>query len=135
MGTFTKVASVVGCLIASLIVTGLVWESFVNGRAFRCTDECTLSLGPWTSIDTHQSAGDCIQPGWTWERLSLVRRVCLLDFIALWFGGSRILFRVFRRHENAGMRCREPGPRAPAVTDARPLSLEVSARTLKMKCF
>jgi hypothetical protein len=101
MSTFRKVAWIIGCLVASLLVTWLLWELFVEGTVYRCTDAGTLSLGPWMSVDSHQSAGDRIQSGWTWERVTLIRRVCLFAFVALWLGGSRIALRLFRHHENA----------------------------------
>src|SRR5690348_9047324 len=102
MNALARVAWIIGCLMASLVVSWLVWELFVEGQAYQCTDAGTLSLGPWMSADTHRSAGDRIQPGWTWDRVILARRLCLLSFVVLWFAGSKIVLRVFRHDENAG---------------------------------
>jgi hypothetical protein len=88
-----KMTVVVGCLLASLLSTWLVWEISIDGRAFHCTDEGTLSLGFWTSAETHQSAGDRIQAGWTWEKLSRVNAFYKLAFLALWIGGSMLACR------------------------------------------
>src|SRR5438094_6813899 len=103
MRTFLRAVSVAGCLLASLVITWLVWETCIDGRAFRCVDAgpFTLSLGFWTTIETHQSAGDRILPGWTWEKLMLTRRAYELAFLALWFAGSSLALRAVRRHENA----------------------------------
>ncbi len=102
MSAFAKAGSMAGGLVLSLVVTWFAWELFVEGRAYDCTDAGTLSLGPWTSIYTHESAGDRIQPGWTWERVILARRVCLLAFLALWFAGSKLVLRVIDHHEKTG---------------------------------
>ena len=93
------IAAVVGCLLASLLITWLVWETQIDGRAFRCTDAgpFTLSLGFWTSAETHQSAGDQIAPGWTWEKVAEVNGFYKLAFFALWIGGSMVASRVIRQ--------------------------------------
>jgi hypothetical protein len=96
MSKFNKTGSILGCLIASLVVTWFAWEILIEGRAFHCTDEGTFSLGFWMNIDTHQSAGDRIQQGWTWEKLTFARRAYQLAFLTLWFAGSALAFRRFR---------------------------------------
>ncbi|HZR20714.1 MAG TPA: hypothetical protein VFE51_25765 [Verrucomicrobiae bacterium] len=97
------IAGVVGCLMASLLITWLTWETLVNGRAFRCTDAgpFTLSLGFWTSAETHQSAGDQIQPGWTWEKVAEVNGFYKLAFFALWIGGSMVASHIIHRTTRA----------------------------------
>lgn len=92
------IATVVGCFLASLVITWLVREVQINGRAFSCTDSgpFTLSLGFWTSAATHQSAGDQIQPGWTWEKVEAVNGFYKLAFFALWIGGSLVALRLIR---------------------------------------
>jgi hypothetical protein len=106
MRLFLRALSVVGCLLASLLITWLVWETQIDGRAFRCTDggPFSLSLGFWTSIDTHQSAGDPILPGWTWEKLRLTRRAYEVAFLALWIAGSALVFRVLRHISTTELR-------------------------------
>jgi hypothetical protein len=49
------------------------------------------------SADTHESAGDQIQPGWTWDRLRTVNRLYKLAFLALGIGGSMVATRIIRR--------------------------------------
>ena len=97
------IATVVGCLLASLLITWLVWEMQIDGRAFRCTDAgtFTLSLGFWTSADMHQSAGDQIQPGWTWEKVGAANGFYKLAFFVLWIGGSMVALRLFHRTPKA----------------------------------
>ena len=90
MKTAFTITAAVGCLLASLLVTWLVWEIGIDGRAFHCTDAGTLSLGFWTNAETHQSAGDQIQPGWTWEKLAEVNGFYKLAFFALWIGSSMV---------------------------------------------
>jgi hypothetical protein len=89
-----KIGAVFSCLLAALLITWVVWEVSVDGKAFRCSDEGTLSLGFWTSAETHKSAGDRIQPGWTWERVSRVNALYKLGFLALWIGGSVVALRL-----------------------------------------
>src|SRR5882724_8728707 len=90
-------AAVVGCALASLVVTWLVWEISIDGQAFHCTDAGTLSLGFWTSADIHQPAGDQIQPGWTWEKVAVVNGFYKLAFFALWIGGSMAALHLIHR--------------------------------------
>lgn len=98
------IAAVVGCVVASLLITWFVWEMQIGGRAFHCTDAgpFTLSLAFWTSTDTHESAGDQIQPGWTWEKVAVVNGFYKLAFFALWIGGSMLVLRLIHRTSRAG---------------------------------
>jgi hypothetical protein len=74
-------------LVVALVVTWLAWELCIPERAFHCTDD-GISLGFWTSANLHETAGDKILPGWTWERLSLVNHIYKGAFFALWIGGG-----------------------------------------------
>ncbi len=101
--TFMKIpltiASSAGCLVASLLVTWAVWEIQIDGRAFHCTDAgpFTLSVAFWTSANLHQSAGDQIQPGWTWDKVAVVNGYYELAFFALWVAGSMESFRFIHK--------------------------------------
>jgi hypothetical protein len=83
-------------LAISLAVTWFVWEMLIYERAFHCIDG-GLSLAFWTSASIHQSAGDIIQPGWTWEKLKIVNGIFKAAFYALWLCGSVIGFRILYR--------------------------------------
>ncbi len=89
-----KSFAALGCLFASLAITWLVWELTIDGRAFRCTDAGTLSLAFWTSAATHESAGDQIAPGWTWEKLAFVNWLYKLAVIVLCIGGTTVVSRL-----------------------------------------
>jgi hypothetical protein len=83
-------------LVISLVVTWFVWETLIYERAFHCIDG-GLSLAFWTSADVHRSAGDIIQPGWTWEKVKMVNGIFMAAFYALWFIGSVIGFYILLR--------------------------------------
>ena len=91
------IASSAGCLVASLMITWLIWEIQIEGRAFNCTDAFALSAAFWTGANVHQSAGDQIQPGWTWEEVAVVNGYYKLAFFAFWLGGSVEAFRFIHR--------------------------------------
>jgi hypothetical protein len=65
----------------SLGITMAAWEPFED-RAFQCTDKMGGIF--WCSIGTHQSAGDTILHGWTWERIRAVQACYVVGFITLW---------------------------------------------------
>jgi hypothetical protein len=90
----SKILWSVGCLLASLFITWLAWEMAIDGRAFHCTDAGTLSLAFWTNAETHRSAGDLIQPGWTWEKLGFVNQLYTAAFLVLWVSGSMLSSRL-----------------------------------------
>lgn len=75
-------------------MTWLVWELAIDGRAFRCTDAGTLSEAFWTNVTLHESAGDQLAPGWTWERLAFVNWLYKVAFIILWLGGTAVCSRL-----------------------------------------
>jgi len=89
-----KSFAALACLLASLAVTWLVWELAIDGSAFRCTDAGTLSDAFWTSASMHESAGDQIAPGWTWEKLAFVNRLYKVAFFLLWIGGTAVVSRL-----------------------------------------
>ena len=89
-------ASTFAWLPVCLFLTWCAWEMQMNGRAFVCNDT-GISLAYWTSANLHQSAGDRIQPGWTWEEIATVNRFYRLGFFVLWIGGSVVIFRYGSR--------------------------------------
>jgi hypothetical protein len=80
-------------LMVSLVITWMAWELFVSGRAFQCTDS-GFDAAFWTSAGTHQSAGDIILPGWTWEKLRLVNGIYTIVFFGLWILGTIVPWRI-----------------------------------------
>jgi hypothetical protein len=101
------------CFVASAFITWLVWEMHMEGRAFRCVDAglFTISIGPWSHAETHCSAGDQLQPGWTWQKVALVNMLYKVGFIALWIGSSVIALRIIRASDGSFGRHRDdPGP-------------------------
>jgi hypothetical protein len=87
------VSTIVSCLIVSLIFTWIVWEVQVPDRVFHCTDD-GISLAFWTSADTHQSAGDLILPGHTWDGFKRLNEIYKVAFYTLWIVGSLVGFRM-----------------------------------------
>ena len=87
------VTSGFSCLIVSLIVTWFVWEAQVPDRVFRCND-VGISLAFWTSADIHESAGDTILPGHTWDGFRRLNEAYKIAFYTLWIVGSLALFRL-----------------------------------------
>jgi hypothetical protein len=87
------IGAMTASLVIALVVTWLAWELCIPERAFHCTD-VGISLGFWTSANLHETAGDKILPGWTWERLSLVNSIYKGAFFALWIGGGVGAFRI-----------------------------------------
>jgi hypothetical protein len=85
-------------LAVSLVVTWFVWEATIYERAFHCTDD-GLDIAFWMSADTHESAGDIIQPGWTWDEVRTVNRMFMISFYALGLGGGWLLFRILYRKD------------------------------------
>jgi hypothetical protein len=65
------------------------------GRAFQCKDD-GFDVGFWMSADRHQSAGDNILPGWTWDKLEHVNEAYKLAFAVVWIGGSLVSFRLLK---------------------------------------
>jgi hypothetical protein len=86
-------------LVASLVITWFVWEILIYERAFHCIDG-GLSIAFWMSADTHESAGDIILPGWTWEKLKLVNGAFMMAFYALWISGSVMGYRILHKECN-----------------------------------
>jgi hypothetical protein len=78
------------------------YEGRVHEKAFHCTDDCGFGL--FTSMNSHQAAGDTLCPGWTWDKIEAVRLVYERVFYALWLGGSSIIFLLlfFRSRKNKG---------------------------------
>src|SRR5262245_30424836 len=66
-GAVLLVIALLSVLAASFISTWFVWETQISETAFHCTEEGCLSIGFWMNPETHQSAGDQLMPGWTWE--------------------------------------------------------------------
>src|SRR5437867_11949205 len=99
MKTFLAVNSVLVCVIASFVITWLVWEMRIEGRGFDCIDSIPWipADGFWTSIDTHESARDRIRPGWTWDELRRTRRAYEFAFVIIAVAGSALCFQVVRR--------------------------------------
>jgi hypothetical protein len=90
-------ASLLIGLVVSAAVTMVTWEVRIEDKAFHCTD---IGFGSyWTDMDSHHSAGDSLSPGWTWERLTMVRLHYIEAFWLLWIVGAAIpfLFLGFRR--------------------------------------
>jgi len=83
-------------LAVSFISTWFVWETQISERAFHCTEEGCLSIGFWMSPETHQAAGDTIMPGWTWEKVAVVRRLYQAAFLTLSLAGAVAAFRVWK---------------------------------------
>src|SRR5438270_6401175 len=98
MKTFLAIGSVLVSVIVSFVITWLAWEMRIEGRAFDCIDSIPWipSDGFWTSIDTHQSAGDRIRPGWTWDELRRTRRAYRLSFVVIAVAGSALCLRIVR---------------------------------------
>jgi hypothetical protein len=105
MKTIFAIGSVLASVVASFVITWLVWEMGIEGRAFDCIDSIPWipSDGFWTSIDTHQSAGDRLRPGWTWDELRRTRRAYQLAFVVISVAGSALSLRILRRisHEHS----------------------------------
>jgi hypothetical protein len=87
------VAATLGCLVVSLFITWCAWEIQLGGSAFHCTDD-GLSIAFWESASTHETAGDKIIPGWTWQKVRIANAIYELCFFALWIGGSIVTFRA-----------------------------------------
>jgi hypothetical protein len=75
--------AVFGGLVFSTIITLAVWNIQIEGRAFQCNDGPGLGAF-WADVDTHRGAGDTISPGWTWEKLKIVRIDYEIAFYSLW---------------------------------------------------
>lgn len=88
-----------GAMIASMVVaffvTWLAWELWIPERAFHCTDD-GFSIGFWTSANLHETGGDKILPGWTWEKLDRVNNLYEAVFFVMWIGGGLGAFHVSR---------------------------------------
>ena len=83
-------------LAVSFISTWFVWETQISERAFHCTEEGCLSIGFWENPETHQAAGDQIMPGWTWEKLAVVRRLYQAAFFILSLVGTVAAFHMWK---------------------------------------
>ena len=87
-------ACAIGGAIVSTVATYAVWNTAVEPRAFRCVDDIGIFDGYWCAMGDHQAAGDTLFPGWTWEKLKIVRIVFITAFYLLWAGGALTLFRI-----------------------------------------
>ena len=76
-----------------------IWFSRIEGRAFTCNDIGLFPFieGFWTGINDHQSAGDKISPGWTWDEVRNAAFMCRLAFFAIWIAASATIIRFLWR--------------------------------------
>src|SRR5450631_4037457 len=83
--------------VVSLAITMDSWGAHIEGKAFHCTEEGFDMY--WTDIDSHRGAGDTLAPGWTWEKLKVVRLHYIEVFWLIWAVISVIpfLFCVFHK--------------------------------------
>src|SRR5438105_9429037 len=88
--------AILSVLAVGFISTWFVWETQISERAFHCTEEGCLSIGFWMSPETHQAAGDKIMPGWTWEKVAVVRRLYQAAFLSLSLAGAVAAFRIWK---------------------------------------
>jgi hypothetical protein len=82
-------------LIASLVITWVVWRIQITDKAFHCTDDNVS--GFWCDMDTHRDSGDTLLSTWTWGELKIVRIIYEIVFYILWIGGGLLVFRMFLR--------------------------------------
>jgi len=81
---FTRVLiSVGGGLFISLLITLLVWNVQIEGRAFKCTDDVGFGCF-WENLSNHEQAGDKLSSGWTWQKLRRARFVYATAFYLIW---------------------------------------------------
>ena len=83
----------IGFLTYVLVWT--IWVSRIEKRAFVCNDQVlpVCIEGFWTDIDLHQSAGDKILPGWTWDEVHVAANVCRVAFLIIWGFGSMVMLK------------------------------------------
>ena len=82
-------------LLASFLVVTMVWNVWVEGRAFRCTDAAGVGMF-WTDLHEHRAAGDPVSPGWTWDQIGRRQRTYEWSFAALWISGGILLYFLLR---------------------------------------
>ncbi len=82
-------------LVFAFFVTWFAWELWIPERVFYCTDD-GFPTGFWTSANLHETGGDKILPGWTWEKFDRVNHFCEAVFFVLWIGGGVGAFQVTR---------------------------------------
>lgn len=91
----------VGCAVVgavlSTVITVVFWNLQIDHRAFHCTDSMWPLADYWTDIDSHASAGDTVSPGWTWEKIKIVRIIYIVAFYFLWVTSTLITFRMILR--------------------------------------
>jgi hypothetical protein len=77
-------------LIASALITWVVWQSCIPDKAFHCNDE--VASGWLTSIETHRDAGDVLLRGWTWDELVRIRTGFEIAFFTIWVSLSTVFY-------------------------------------------
>lgn len=91
------ILSVLSGAILSTIVTIAAWNVQIEPRAFQCNDSVWPFNEYWTSMESHESAGDTLSPGWTWERLKNVRILYISAFYLIWTATGSIVFKTVSR--------------------------------------
>jgi len=95
----------VGGAMLSIVVTNVVWDTEIEPKAFHCVDDIGIFDSYWCDMDTHKDAGDTVFPGWTWEKLRVVRIIFITAFYLLWATSTlipfRMIFHKFRRSNTA----------------------------------
>ena len=76
-------AVLMGWLTAAALLW-LGWSTQIEGRAFRCNDDTYPFVWFSTDLNAHQSAGDAIGAGWTWEKIRRVQRLYQAAYYPLW---------------------------------------------------
>ena len=104
---------VLGGAMLSTVVTWIAWDIQIEPRAFQCTDDIAPFNNYWTDMDTHESAGDTVSPGWTWEKLKVVRIIYITVFFLLWVASTVFPFRMILRRFRRPNQSPEPTAVAP----------------------
>ena len=97
-------ACAIGGAVLSTVATYAVWNTAIEPKAFHCVDDIGVFDSYWCDMDDHKAAGDTVFPGWTWEKLKMVRTIFIAAFYLLWTGSTLIPFRMIL------LRLRRPNP-------------------------
>jgi hypothetical protein len=90
-------ACAIGGLVLSTVATYAAWNIAIEPAAFRCVDDLGFLDSYWCNMDEHRAAGDTVSPGWTWEKLKVVRIVFIAAFYAIWAASALIPFGIILR--------------------------------------
>ena len=88
--------SVGGGLFISLLITLLVWNVQIEGRAFQCTDDVGFGLF-WEKLSNHERAGDKLSSGWTWQKLRVARLAYTTTFYLIWVASALSIGQTLQR--------------------------------------